>query len=61
MVIQFNEPLLVTCISYKSCNLLKIPLVLHGENSAYEYSGDNSYDEKFLDHKWLKNMQQIKK
>ena len=28
-------------------------LVLHGENSAYEYSGDNSYDEKFLDHKWF--------
>ena len=31
---------------------LKIPLVLHGENSAYEYSGDNSYM-KTLDHKWF--------
>ncbi len=40
---------------------LKIPLVLHGENSAYEYSGDNSYDEKFLDHKWFEEYAANKK
>ena len=35
-------------------NILKIPLVLHGENSAYEYSGDKSYNEKFFNNKWFK-------
>ena len=32
---------------------LKIPLVLHGENSAYEYSGDKNFNEKFFNKKWF--------
>ena len=32
---------------------LKIPLVLHGENSAYEYSGDKKFNEKTFNEKWF--------
>lgn len=32
-----------------------IPLVFLGENSAYEYSGDKSYDEKKMSYKWFQN------
>ena len=31
----------------------KIPLVLHGENSAYEYSGDINFKERNFDSKWF--------
>ena len=34
---------------------LKIPLVLHGENPAYEYSGDEGYDEQNISQKWFDN------
>ena len=30
-----------------------IPLVLHGENSAYEYSGDKKYNEKLFNKNWF--------
>ena len=32
---------------------LKIPMVLLGENSAYEYSGSSSYDDKFMSEKYF--------
>ena len=32
----------------------KIPLVLHGENSAYEYSGDKNFNEKNFNEDWFK-------
>ena len=31
-----------------------IPLILWGENSAYEYGGAKSYKGKFMDNKWRK-------
>lgn len=33
---------------------LKIPLVLHGENSAYEYSGEKNLAERDFDQEWFK-------
>lgn len=33
---------------------LKIPMVLLGENAAYEYSGTSSFDEKKMSLKWFK-------
>ena len=33
---------------------LKIPLVLLGENAAYEYSGSKKFNEKFMSIKWFK-------
>jgi len=32
---------------------LKIPMVLLGENSAYEYSGSSSYNDKFMSEKYF--------
>lgn len=33
---------------------LKIPMILLGENAAYEYSGSNKFNEKFMSSKWFK-------
>lgn len=32
---------------------LRIPLILLGENSAFEYSGEKGYSEKKMSHKWF--------
>tara|TARA_B100000900_G_scaffold413165_1_gene436581 strand:+ start:8597 stop:9718 length:1122 start_codon:yes stop_codon:yes gene_type:complete len=34
---------------------MKIPMVLLGENAAYEYSGETNYNEKLMSQKWFKH------
>ncbi len=34
---------------------MNIPMVLLGENAAYEYSGENTYDEKKMSQRWFKH------
>jgi|TARA_B100001964_G_scaffold55490_1_gene62777 N-acetyl sugar amidotransferase len=56
---DFGDPDLMShCLLYsipiRIAINLKIPLVLLGENSAYEYSGDDSFDEKSFNFRWFK-------
>ena len=37
-----------------------IPLILWGENSAYEYGGAKSYKGKFMDNKWRKVLESMR-
>ena len=46
---------LLHALPIKTAIKFNIPLVFLGENSAYEYSGDKTYDEKKMSYKWFEN------
>lgn len=57
---QYGDPDLMShCLLHalpiKTAIKFNIPLVFLGENSAYEYSGDKTYDEKKMSLKWFQN------